>query len=193
MTGAAPADSGAHLVTPRMALRRFTSDDVDLLVELDSDLEVMRFLTGRATERDEMRDVWMPRILAAYQRNPGFGRWAAQLRDTGEFVGWFGLRIDADADASEVELGYRLRRAAWGQGLATEGGRILVDYAFAHPEVRRVFAETMAVNLRSRRVLEKVGLSYARSVHRYFDNPLPGSDLGEVEYELLRAEWAARR
>ena len=88
------ADSGAHLGTPRMTLRRFTSDDVDLLVDLDSDPEVMRFLTGRATERDEIRELWMPRILAAYRRNPGFGRWAAQLRESGEFLGWFGLRID---------------------------------------------------------------------------------------------------
>ena len=190
MNGGA-ADPGAQLGTARMVLRRFTSNDVDLLVELDSDIEVMRFLTGRTTDREEVRDVWMPRILAAYRRHPGFGRWAAQSRDTGEFLGWFGLRIDSDADPSEVELGYRLRRAAWGRGLATEGGRVLVDYAFSHPQVRRIFAETMSVNTGSRRVLEKLGLSHVRTTHRYFDNPLPGSDHGEVEYELLRADWAA--
>jgi RimJ/RimL family protein N-acetyltransferase len=58
----------------------------------------------------------------------------------------------------EVELGDRLRRSAWGMGYATEGSRALVDRAFAEPGVRRVYAETMAVNVASRRVLEKAGL-----------------------------------
>ena len=68
----------------------------------------------------------------------------------------------------------------------------MVGYAFAQPQVNRIWAETMAVNTRSRRVLEKVGLAYLRTTHRYFDNPLPGTELGEVEYQLRRADWTGR-
>ena len=175
------------LETARLRLRRFTMDDVDHLVELDSDPEVMRFLTGgRPTPSATVRDEHLPRLLARYDRHPGLGRWAAEDRTTGEFLGWFAL--DPAEDGTQAELGYRLRRAAWGRGLATEGSRALLRHAFETVGLRRVWAETMAVNRRSRSVMEKAGLRYVRTFHLHFDDPIPGTEHGEVEYELLRSD-----
>ncbi|MDG4806566.1 GNAT family N-acetyltransferase [Micromonospora sp. WMMD1120] len=176
--------------TERLRLRRLTMADVDALVELDSDPEVMRFLTGGvATPVAKVRDEQLPRLLAQYERHPGLGRWAALDRENGDFLGWFAL--DPSADGAEAELGYRLRRAAWGRGLATEGSRALVRYAFDAVGVRRVWAETMAVNERSRRVMSKAGLRYVRTFHLQWDDPIPGAEQGEVEYELRAEEWSA--
>jgi RimJ/RimL family protein N-acetyltransferase len=179
------------LRTDRMTLRRLTPDDVDLFVELDSDPGVMRFLTGgKPTPRSWVVDVMLPRVLDEYERGVA-GRWLAHDAGTGEFLGWFGLDSDTSPPVAR-ELGYRLRTAAWGRGLATEGARALVRYAFADLGLRRVWGQTMAVNAGSRRVMEKAGLHYVRTFHPGFEDPIPGADLGEVEYELLRDEWARR-
>lgn len=87
------------------------------------------------------------------------------------------------------ELGYRLRRRVWGQGLATEGSRALIDHAFAHLGMVRISAESMAVNTASRRVMEKSGMRHVRTFHGSFDDPLPGTQFGEVVYEILREDW----
>jgi RimJ/RimL family protein N-acetyltransferase len=161
------------LRTARLTLRRFTAADVDLLVELDSDPEVMRYLTGgKPTQRDVIEQQ-LAGLLAEYERS-GLGWFAAE---TTEFVGWMGLR----PVAGEVELGYRLRRAAWGRGLATEGCRALIACTDG---TRRVFAQTMAVNVASRRVMERLGMVHVRTFFPHFNDPIPGTDLGEVEYEL---------
>src|SRR3954452_18180160 len=102
-----------------MLLRPITLDDADTLVALDGDPEVMRYLSGgRPTSRDEVVDT----IRAHIGR-----RWIGSHRPTNNFVGWFGLVPSGDA---EYAIGYRLRRAAWGHGLATEGARTLIAVAF---------------------------------------------------------------
>ena len=89
----------------------------------------------------------------------------------------------------EPELGYRLRAASWGLGYATEGSRALVDLAFRELGAERVFAETMAVNTASRRVMEKAGLRYVRTFHQEWPDRIEGDEHGDVEYALTRAEW----
>ncbi|WP_346116712.1 GNAT family N-acetyltransferase [Micromonospora coerulea] len=182
-------DDGVLLESRRLRLRRLTVDDVAHLVELDGDPAVMRYLTnGRPTPVEVVRDEQLPALLRQYDRHPGLGRWAALDRETGDFLGWFALRPPADGDGTQAELGYRLRRSAWGRGLATEGSVALIRYAFTVIRLRRVWAETMAVNLASRRVMEKAGLRYVRTFHLTFDDPIPGTEHGEVEYELCRAD-----
>ncbi|MBB5110199.1 RimJ/RimL family protein N-acetyltransferase [Micromonospora echinospora] len=185
-------DGGVLLETARLTLRRFTMDDVDRLVALDADPEVMRFLTGGVpTPAATFRDDVLPRLLAQYDRFSGLGRWATFDRFTGEFLGWHSL--DPSDDGAEAELGYRLRRATWGHGLATEGARALVRHAFDTVGVRRVWAQTMAVNDRSRAVMARAGLRYVRTFHLAFDDPIPGTEQGEVEYELRGDAWPAIR
>lgn len=174
------------LETERLTLRRFTDADVDHLFALHNDPDVMRFLTGSTPDsREEVEREYRDRFA-------GPGYWAAVERATGAFLGWFAFHPTADRDPGEVELGYRLRTAAWGKGYATEGSRALIRTGFTEPGVRRVWAQTMAVNLASRRVMEKAGLVLARVFHPEWEDPLPGTEHGEVEYALERAEWVRR-
>lgn len=176
------------LETERLVLRRFTESDVDKLVELDGDPAVMRFLTGgKATPREVIRDEVLPKFLGYYERHDSLGYWAAEEKSTGDFVGWFALEPTKGPD--DVELGYRLRRAAWGKGYATEGARALIRTAFTELGVSRVYAETMAVNTASRRVMAKAGLRYRRTFHLSWPDPIVGAEQGEVEYALTKAEF----
>jgi len=168
----------APLTTARLALRAITTDDVDLIVDLDADPEVMRFINGgRPTPREEAA-----RIV---ERSQGH-RWVAFERDGGAFVGWFGLR---PSGPHQRELGYRLRRAFWGRGLAIEGSLALIELAFTQLAVRRVWAQTMTVNTASRAVMERCGMRYVRTFHLEWPEPIAGTEHGDVEYELTAAEW----
>ncbi|MFD2470856.1 GNAT family N-acetyltransferase [Amycolatopsis silviterrae] len=178
------------LETDRLLLRQFTEADTDHLVRLDSDPRVMRFLTGEPTPRSEIEHQVLPAILQDYAKGPA-GRWAAIERETGEFIGWISLQPPEDGSTTELELGYRLMAKAWGRGYATEGARAAIHKGFTELGTQRVWAQTMAVNTPSRRVMERVGLRYVRTFHVEFDDPLPGTEHGEVEYALTRDEWAA--
>jgi RimJ/RimL family protein N-acetyltransferase len=176
--------------TQRLVLRRFTMADVDNLVRLDADPDVMHFITGGIpTAREEIEKEILPAFLAYYERFEGYGYWAAIEKPTGEFLGWFHFRPREGASPDEAELGYRLRKSAWGKGYATEGSRALIRKGFTEFGVRRVVAETMAVNLASRRVMEKAGLTLVRSFHQPWPYPIEGDDLGDVEYALNKADW----
>lgn len=181
---------GTYLTTQRLRLRELTADDADAIVELDSDPQVVHHITGgRTTPRQEVLDEYLPAWLSQYERTPGFGFWAAELRDTGEFLGWFHLRAQEGQPPDEPELGYRLRRAAWGRGYATEGSQALVDKAFRDLGARRVVASAMAVHTASRRVMEKAGLRLVRTFTADWPYRIPGDEHGDVEYAIDRSEW----
>jgi RimJ/RimL family protein N-acetyltransferase len=186
--------SATFLETERLTLRRFTTDDVDLLVELDSDPEVMFWITGgRTTSREEIETDYLPAFLSYYERFDGYGFWAAIERSTGEFLGWFHFRPAPGHPDDEPELGYRLHRRAWGKGYGTEGSIALIDRGFRDFGVRRVLAETMAVNAASRRVMEKAGMRLVRTFHQEWPDKIPGDEHGDVEYAITREEWAEQR
>lgn len=186
-----------------MILRRFEEADLENLVELDSDPEVMRFLNGGyPTPRDVVEREILPRFLQSDQSQNGYGYWAALATTTGEFLGWFGLNRRDGRDPRDVELGYRLRQAAWGQGYATEGARALIRRAFTELGARRVFATTYEHHLASRRVMEKAGMKVARTF-RYSIQDLATVDTfqissqelwegDDVEYAIDKVEWARR-
>ena len=181
---------GIILETPRLIVREFTEDDVDNLFDLNSDPEVMRYITGgRPTPREVIRDEIIPFHLAVYGRLDRLGSWAAESTATGEFLGWFHFRPPPGASPGEADLGYRLRRPAWGKGYATEGSRALIRKGFTELGVERVFAHTMTANAASRRVMEKCGLSLVRTTPYEGDDIIEGSEYGEVEYALTKPEW----
>ena len=189
-----PSSGEVFLTTERLVLRRFTAADVDLLVELDSDPAVMHFVTGgRATPRREIEQEVLPHFLAFYDRPGDYGFWAALELQTGEFLGWFHFRPAKGAASDEPELGYRLRRAAWGHGYATEGARALVDRGLRQQGVRRVVAQTMTLHVASRRVMEKAGLTLVRTFWQPWPDAIEGDEQGDVEYELLWSDWEAGR
>jgi RimJ/RimL family protein N-acetyltransferase len=175
-------------------MRQFTADDVDNLFDLNSDPEVMRYLTGgKATAREVIRDEIIPIHLNVYGRFDRLGTWAAESTATGEFLGWFHFRAGPGADVTNVDLGYRLRRAAWNQGYATEGSRALISMGFTGLGVERVFAHTMTANTASRHVLEKCGLTLVRTIAYQGAQAIEGAEHGEVEYALIKPDWEARQ
>jgi RimJ/RimL family protein N-acetyltransferase len=171
--------------TERLVLRELTSEDVELLVDLDSDPAVMHYITnGVATPRTEV-DGQIAALITEYAEHPGLGRWAAIERTSGVFVGWFAL---SPTPPGAAELGYRLRSAYWRRGLGSEGASALVRMAFEDVGLDRVWAQTMAVNAGSRAVMARAGLRYVRTFYLEFDDPIPGTELGEVEYAITRDE-----
>ena len=183
------------LKTERLILRAFTPDDVDNLFDLHNDPDVMHLINGgRPIPRDEIESTVLPRFLSYYEDGLRFGLWAAVEKSTGEFLGWFLFRPRDGTRPDQVALGYRLRKSAWGKGYATEGSRALIDKGFSEQGVQRVTAETMVVNSRSRQVMEKCGLSLVRIFHQEWpdSDPIEGSEHGDVEYALTKAEWERR-
>ncbi len=177
------------LETRRLVLRQFTMSDVDNLAALDADPDVTRFITGGlATSREEITGSLLPGFMDWYRRPGGYGCWAAE-EPAGAFLGWFRFHPRRAGPSGEIVLGFRLRKPAWGNGYATEGSRALVRKGFTELGARRIVAETMAVNLASRRVLERAGLSVVRVFHQPWPYRVDGRELGDVEYALSKDEW----
>lgn len=189
------------LQTERLVLLPLTDDHLELEVELGSDAEVLRYLWGRARTRAEVLTSHAER-MALGRRVDGLGYWTAfrsgqNHASSGEFIGLMMLPPahgpDQPDDPSIAELGYRIRRAHWRRGYASEASHELLRHAFETVGVRRVITQTMAVNAGSRAVMSNVGLRYARTYFPHFDDPLPGTDKGEVEYVITRDDWTARK
>ena len=161
---------------PRLTLTQSRPSDAPLFRALEADPQVMRFLTGGQTGQDS-DGTW------AQPRGTEPEVWTARLHN-GAFVGWCGLWPEDDGSA---ELGYRLSRAMWGQGLATEAARGLMDWGFATQGHTRITASTLTVNTASRRVMEKIGMTHFRTDFPAWPNPFPGTEAGEVWYQALRS------
>lgn len=165
-----------------------------VLRALNDDPEVMRFINGgRPASAETIREYTLPLFLRDYPGTRTRGYWAAQEKATGALLGWFEFRPLDEHSWAEVELGYRLRKNTWGRGYATEGSRALLDKGFTELGVERVIAHTMAVNAGPRRVMEKSGLSFLRNFTGNWPEPTPGSEHGDVEYELTRTQWEQHR
>lgn len=178
------------LVTPRLHLRPPTAYDAEAIVDLHGDGAVMRFIDdGRSVPPDVVRDRDLGWLLRNY--GEGVGYWIGMERAGADAVGWFGLRPRTSSPL-EVELGFRLRPQFWGRGLATEAATALVEYAFGSAGVKRVFATTMVANVGSRRVLERAGLRLRRTWTYDGPDPIPGAELGDVDYALTVDEWRRR-
>lgn len=150
-----------ELHTERLFLRRLTAEHLPDLVELDSDPEVMRYISGgEANSRERYETELLPRMTAWDDQPYGFLAAYEHAAPT-TFVGWFHLRPTVTPGETMLELGYRLRRSAWGRGLATEGGRALVRYAFEELDQAAVDACADPRNAASIHVLKKCGMGFA--------------------------------
>ncbi|MEU4420449.1 GNAT family N-acetyltransferase [Actinoplanes sp. NPDC024001] len=178
------------LRTDRLLLVPLADEHLDLEVELDSDPEVLRYIFGRSRSREEVIESHATRMDLG-RKVDGLGFWMA-FGAGDEFVGLMMLPPAPGPEPGVAELGYRLVRRFWRQGLASEVSRELLRHAFQTAGQQRVIAQTMAVNAGSRGVMAAVGMRHVRTFHPVFDDPLPGAEQGEVEYAITREEWAAR-
>ncbi len=151
------------LETSRLLLRRWRSDDLDGLAAINAQPEVMRYIHyGHALDRAATAE-----RLATYQRTwdeLGFGLYAVQVKQTGELAGFTGLAVPAFLPEimPAIEIGWRLGRAFWGQGLATEAARAVVAHTRAELNVQRLVSIHVVGNEASARVMVKLGMSLER-------------------------------
>ena len=172
------------LQTERITLVPLADEHLEWEVELDADPEVMRYLSGRASTREEVVATHARRLAAA-QKVGGLGFWVGLVDD--EFVGWWTLQPahgpDQPDDPDVADLGFRLLPRHWRKGLASEGARELVRYGFDEVGLDRIIAQTMTVNAGSRAVMERIGLNFVRTSPTSTTAPVEGVAKGEVEYE----------
>lgn len=177
--------------TPRLLLREWRQSDLPAFAALNADPEVMACLLG-TLERGES-DSRARRVLEHFAAH-GFGLWAAEVPGVAEFIGFIGLCYPAfQAHFTPcVEIGWRLARAYWGQGYATEGARGALAYGFRELPLDEIVSMTVPANGRSWRVMQRLGMT--RSPQDDFDHPLlpAGHRLRRhVLYRLTRRDWAA--
>jgi RimJ/RimL family protein N-acetyltransferase len=146
------ATEAPTLTTERLVLRPLRQDDIDAFAALCADDEVMRWLGGTMDRQTAWRHM---ATLTGHWDLRGFGRWAVELRDTGELAGHVGLWYPEGWPA--IEIGWAIARPAWGRGIATEAARASLDYAWSEAGLERIIHLIRDDNERSQSVARKLG------------------------------------
>ena len=176
--------------TPRLTLRNWREDDVEPFIRHTNTEPVMRWLGG-VKPPEEHREIIRARILK-WQEERGFTFWVVERRADGELLGFCGLKLASDAGTpveGQLEVGWRLREDAWGQGYAREAASAALDFAFGRLAAPHVVALTVEGNASSRRLMERLGMT------RRPDLDYQGPDWADgpvIVYRIGREEWTAR-
>lgn len=167
-----------EIETARLRLRLFTPADLDRMCEITRNPEVMRYIGyGHPLTREETQTN-LNMIMSGFRRR-GYGRWALERRDTGALIGYCGL--SSGNPEVGIELAYMLARDEWSKGLVLEAGRASLRYGFETLGVNSIAGLTLHDNLRSRTVLERLGMRFICDAH-YFD-------FACVHYALASEDW----
>ena len=179
------------LRTSQLVLRPWRDEDIADFAEMSADPVVMEYLLP-LSERGLSADTWVARKRAHWEEH-GFGQWVVELPGEASFIGVVGLEtVSYDAHFTPaVEVAWRLVRAYWGRGYATEAAKAALDYGFGEVGLGEIVALTVPANQRSRRVMERLGM--ARSPQDDFDHPrLPEGPLRRhVLYRLRNPNGGA--
>jgi RimJ/RimL family protein N-acetyltransferase len=166
--------SGQELTTPRLRLRQWVESDREPFAALNADAEVMRYFPAPLSraESDAMVDRERSRIA-----DRGWGLWAVEVLDRTPFIGFVGLAVPSFSAhfTPAVEVGWRLSEEAWGNGYATEAATAALTFAFEKLRLPEVVSFTAQSNDRSRRVMERLGMSHDTTDdfdHPRIDGPL---------------------
>ena len=172
------------LITERLALRRFTLDDLEWFVDFYADEEVTRYLGG-TRDRQKATELLHTRVLAYYDEHPGMGIWLTRERATGQPVGFH--LINHIQGETLVQVGYGLLKSAWGKGYATEMAAAVLRYGFVDLQLPLIVGITNLPNVASQRVLEKIGLR--RQADRFFRHPAYASQGPMAYFERYAEDW----
>ncbi|WP_329537509.1 GNAT family N-acetyltransferase (plasmid) [Streptomyces sp. NBC_01450] len=146
-----------ELRTDRLLLRRWRESDLEPWAAMNADPEVREHLGELLTR--EQSDAAMAVMQAEFD-DRGFGWWALEARETGEFIGRVGLdEVDEDMPFAGVDIGWRLMRSAWGHGYAAEAARACLAFGFEALGLPEVVASTTVNNLRSQAVMRRIGMT----------------------------------
>jgi RimJ/RimL family protein N-acetyltransferase len=178
-------DGTPILTSPRLIMRTFRLDDLPAYAALNSDPEVARYLGGPLSRADS-DDIaeWAQERYAA----EGLGLLAVERRTDGEFVGMCGLHHQSSVP-DDVEVAWRLARAHWGAGYATEAATAWLDHGFTRLGLERVISITDPPNLRSLAVMHRLGMGFDRAA-RVEDN---GVVFDAVIYAITAQQWESRK
>lgn len=151
------ADIPRQIVTPRLLLRRWRDSDREPFAAMNADSQVMEHFPNSLTRAES--DARIERIERHFAEH-GFGLWAVEVREGAPFAGFIGLAAPAfQADFTPcIEIGWRLAAAHWGQGYATEGAKAALAFGFETLGLDEIVSFTVPENVRSRRVMEKIGM-----------------------------------
>lgn len=160
------------LETKRLLLRRLVFDDLDDLFALYRDPEIRKYfpegVLNYADTKEELE--W---FLNGHPQHPELGLWATIHRETGKFIGRCGLLPWTIEGQAEVEIAYLLDKTFWGQGLATEAARGILEYGFTHLNLSRLICMIDPANTASQRVAERIGMTFEKRVDEYEGDNLP--------------------
>ncbi|MBF6609099.1 MAG: GNAT family N-acetyltransferase [Flavobacterium sp.] len=147
--------------TQRLFFREILPSDDYELFELDSDPEVHLYLGNKPVKNIQETRKIIANIRQQYLEN-GIGRWAAILKETGEFIGWAGLKVEKNVNGHYrfYDLGYRLKPQFWNRGFATESAKAFIDFGFSEMKLEKICAYTSALNAASAAVLRKCGMQH---------------------------------
>jgi RimJ/RimL family protein N-acetyltransferase len=180
------------LRTSRLLLRPWRDEDIAGFAEMSADPVVMEYLLP-LSERGLSAETWVARKRAHWDEH-GFGQWVVEFPGEASFIGVIGLEtVSYEAHFTPaVEVAWRLARAYWGRGYATEAARAAVDYGFGELSLEKIVALTVPANQRSRRVMERLGMT--RAPEDDFDHPgIPEGPLKRcVLYRLRNTSTASR-
>ena len=182
--------SGAHywLTSDRLALRRFTADDIDWLANLYSDPDVTKYLGG-IKDRTKSEELLRTRILQDDDEHPGLGIWMTVERATGTCVGFH--LLNHIRGESIIQTGFALVKSAWGKGFATEMAAAVLRYGFVDLQLPRIAGMASLHNYASQRVLLKIGLE--QRGERAFPHPDYASEGSMAWFQRDAADWLAER
>lgn len=176
--------------TERLALRMWSDRHREPFAALNSDPDVMRYFPALLTaeQSNTAIDLWRQQFAER-----GWSNWAVELIDTGEFIGFIGLSVPRRqlSFCPCVEVGWRLKRAAWGNGYATEGARGALRIGFEQLGLEEVVSFTALVNLPSIKVMERLGMTNSDA---NFEHPaVPEGDPLRTHclYKITRTQWLA--
>ena len=188
-------DDGSHgalpreLRTERLLLRRWRDDDRAPFAALNADPRVVEFLPGPLSRADS--DALVARVEAHFAVR-GFGLWAVEVPAAIPFAGFVGLAVPAFEAVFTpcVEVGWRLGPACWGRGYATEAARAALEFGFARLGLAEIVSFTVPANARSRRVMERLGMTHDPADD--FDHPALPAGHPLRRHVLYRAARVAR-
>lgn len=186
-----PRATDVMIETARLLLRRWRPSDREPFARMCADPRVMEHFPRPAT-RDESNDL-VDRAERSFAER-GYGLWAVEERGGAAFIGFVGLfhrpLEDFATDFAPCdEIGWRLAFAAWGRGYATEAARAVRDHAFATLAMEEIVSFTVPGNVRSRRVMEKIGLRHEPARDFLHPNLPAGHPLQPHVFYRLRREW----
>lgn len=185
--------SQPQLIEPsseRLHLRQWTNEDLPLFAHLNADTKVMRYFPSLlSSEQSNAMADKIRRLIC----ERGWGFWALELKESGEFIGFTGLHTPSDKLPCSpcVEIGWRLASSHWGKGYATEAANTALSIAFEHLNFEEIVAFTAHQNQPSIRVMQRIGMHNTEQDFNHPEVPTQSPLRKHVLYKIGRAEWSA--